>query len=247
MQAGTAGHGQPERTIKVIRLRRPGLRVPYAPRPCVPTAEAPVDARARPGHTGRPLVPSPPLHTGRRPRCRGFRGWSRSRWDSPCRYPSTQHGSPTGKRRLSPAHATSPSSLLRLPARRDEGRPFLFRQPSPARKSCVPGAPVAARPATAYGRRTQRLEAVAQSGLPRARNLLDELRGRALSEPEGSQGVSGRCSPRAVSVAAGTARRPRGTAAARPPIFVPGSAIGRSLARHANLAGPQPISSFRSG
>jgi len=99
--------------------------------------------------------------------------------------------------------------LVRLPARRDERRPCLIRQPSPVRKSCVPGAPVAARPATACGRRTQRLEAFAQSGLPRARNLPDEVCGGALSEPEGSQGVSARRPSRAVPMAAATARRPQ--------------------------------------
>ena len=99
---------------------------------------------SRPGE--RPLLPSPPLHTGRRPRCWGFRGWSRSlpqladfgpqgsclrfvrdghpprrktrsqrrggslrrRWDSPRTEPMRR--SPTGKRRLTPAHATSPKA-----------------------------------------------------------------------------------------------------------------------------------------
>jgi len=93
----------------------------------------------------RSLLPSPPLPTGRRPRCRGFRGLSRSvppiggfrpteflstlrpgrlpaqTQDSvPARewlalvpvglpaHPSVRE-SPTGKRRLSPAHATSPT------------------------------------------------------------------------------------------------------------------------------------------
>ena len=93
----------------------------------------------------RPRLPSPPLHTGRRPRWRGFRGWSRSLppladfgpQDSclrfapavtdrdarlgpsdpmACRvaggtsYATPGRRSPTGKRRLSPAHATSPSN-----------------------------------------------------------------------------------------------------------------------------------------
>ncbi len=34
--------------------------------------------QVRSGRDERPLLPSPPLHTGRRPRWRGFRGWSRS-------------------------------------------------------------------------------------------------------------------------------------------------------------------------
>ena len=95
----------------------------------------------------RSLLPSPPLPTGRRPRCRGFRGLSRSvppiggfrpteflstlrpgrlpaqTQDSvPARewlalvpvglpaHPSVRE-SPTGKRRLSPAHATSPTPV----------------------------------------------------------------------------------------------------------------------------------------
>jgi len=103
-------------------------RVPCAPRPCVPTAEAPVDAcspwpyRASAGAfpavaygsastvsgiSG--LVPFSPAaggfrptgflstlrpgrhRTGRKTRSQPRGGSPRSRWDSPCRYPSTDH------------------------------------------------------------------------------------------------------------------------------------------------------------
>ena len=99
--------------------------------------------RSRPGE--RSLLPSPSWYTGRRPRCMGFRGLSRSvpralrlsarripvyaspgqlptrwrktrsqrgRWLAPrpvgLSTPLTWRGSPTGKRRLRPAHTTSP-------------------------------------------------------------------------------------------------------------------------------------------
>jgi hypothetical protein len=102
--------------------------------------------RARLG--ARSLWPSPPLHTGRHPRCSGFRGWSRSvpplaafgPQDSCLRFAQAVPGldarrgpsdpmarrvaggtsyatpgrrSPTGKRRLSPAHATYSRPVLR--------------------------------------------------------------------------------------------------------------------------------------
>ena len=103
-------------------------RVPCAPRSCVPTAEAPVDARApwryRASAPAFPavaygsastvsgisgLVPFSPAaggfrptgflstlrpgrhRTGRKTRSQPRGGSPRSRWDSPCRYPSTDH------------------------------------------------------------------------------------------------------------------------------------------------------------
>ncbi len=101
--------------------------------------------RVRSRLSERSLLPSPPLPTGRRPRCRGFRGLSRSvppiggfrpteflstlrpgrspaqtqdsvparEWLAlvPVGLPAHQsvRESPTGKRRLGPAHATSPT------------------------------------------------------------------------------------------------------------------------------------------
>ncbi len=109
--------------------------------------------RVRARLNARSLLPSPPLHTGRRPRCSGFRGWSRSvpplaafgpqssclrfaqavtgldarlgpsdpmacRVAGGTSYATPGHRSPTGKRRLGPAHATSPlTALVAFPAR----------------------------------------------------------------------------------------------------------------------------------
>ena len=136
--------------------------------------------RVRARLSARSLRPSPPLHTGRRPRCRGFRGWSRSvpplaafgPQDSCLRFAQAVTGldarlgpsdpmarrvaggtsyatpgrrSPTGKRRLSPAHATSPLTcpkralkvlVLAAKARRISGsRPMRPSVPSPAFRS----------------------------------------------------------------------------------------------------------------
>ena len=132
--------GQRPQHLPAVKVGSPGFR----PLP-VPACRRlrPRWTRVRSGLGERPLLPSPPLHTGRRPRCRGFRGWSRSLPpladfgpQSSClrfaqavtgldarlgpspgvarpgaggisRASKPMHRSPTGKRRLSPAHARS--------------------------------------------------------------------------------------------------------------------------------------------